>query len=125
MVVLDNAAAFGKEKVPFRLPKFSMTGTIAMAAAVLVFGSLTARGFSDNGFRLASQNAWRFACVVFFAAIIAGPLGRLVPAFRRLQKDSCALFMAFCAAYGVYLVSVPLPNAFGPHSVEEGAAGMT
>jgi hypothetical protein len=124
MVALDNISVLGREKVPFHLPRISLPGAVALAAAILVFGSLVVRGFSDNGFRLASQNSWRFACVVFFAAIMAGPMGRLIPALRRLQQDSCALFMSFCATFGVYLGTVLLPNAFGPRSAEEGTGAL-
>ena len=35
------------------------------------------RGFAENGFRLGSQLAWRYAFFVFFAALVAGPLCRM------------------------------------------------
>jgi hypothetical protein len=125
MVALDNSAVFANEKVPVRIPKMTLPGVIALAAATIAFGSLAARGFSDNGFRLASQNGWRFACFVFFAAIIAGPLGRLVPALKRLETESCSIFWGFCASYAVYLAAVLVPNAFGAQSVSAAVSAGT
>jgi hypothetical protein len=126
MVALDNNVSLGKQKVPFALPKISLVGAIALAAIAVAAGSLAARGFSDpdNGFRLASQNAWRFASFVFFAAIIAGPLGRLIPGLGHLAQQSCKLFWGFCASYGVYLVAVLLPNAFGPQNAERASVNL-
>jgi hypothetical protein len=111
MVVLDNSAVLDRQKVP--LPKISLPAAVAFAAMAIVIASWAVRGFSDNGFRLASQNAWRFAALVFFAALMVGPLGRLVPALRRLEGQSRFLTWGFCASYGVYLVSVLLPNGIG------------
>lgn len=124
MVVLDDGTVFKNEKVPVRLPKISVTGWIALAAAGVAFGSLMEHGFSDNGFRVASQNAWRFAAFVFFAAMVAGPVGRLVPGLRRLEEQSRFVGWGFCACYGVYLITVLLPNAFAPDSMAQ-SAGVT
>ncbi len=112
MVALDNAAIFNRQKVPFRIPQFSVPTVIALVTLAVVAYSLGLRNFEDNGFRLASQNAWRFGCLVFFAAIVAGPLGRLVPPLHRLEELSCALFWGFCASFAIYLLSVLLPNQF-------------
>jgi hypothetical protein len=116
MAALDNGAYFNREKVPFRLPEFSLPAALALVAAGLVAYSLALRGFSDNGFRLASQTVWRHGCLVFFAAIIAGPLARLIPPLRSLENISCQLFWGFCATYAIYLLSVLLPNLFAPES---------
>lgn len=112
MVALDNGTVFHREKVPFRLPRFSVPAAIALVAAGVLAYSLALRNFEDNGFRLASQNAWRFGCFVFFAAIMAGPAARLIPPLRRLEDMSCRLFQGFCACYAIYLLSVLLPNSF-------------
>ena len=126
MVVLDNSVVFESEKVPPRLPKISLTGLIALAAVIVVLGSLAAGGFSSNSLALASQNAWRFAAFVFFAALASGPLGRLIPGLERLAEASRFLGWGFCASYGVYLAVLLLPNAFGPDSMTHGqSAGTT
>ena len=115
MVALDNTAIFGHGKVP-RL-KFSLgplVAGIACVAALLVLGAILLRGFSENGFRLGSQLAWRYTSFVFFAALVAGPVLRLaarvfsgVTAPESLGRK---LIWGFCASYGVYLFSVFLPN---------------
>ena len=85
-----------------------------MVAAVLVLGAILARGFAENGFRLGSQLAWRYASFVFFAALVAGPVCRIaahfLPAFTPPESLSRKLVWGFCASYGVYLLSVFLPN---------------
>jgi len=106
MVALDNSALIGR--APRNHPHFPPAAWIAVAAAVIVLGSQALRGFSENGFRLGSENAWRFTFFVFFAALIAGPVKRLfarfVPALERL--DSCQIAWGFCASYGVFLASL-------------------
>jgi len=101
MVVLDSGAAVKARLVP--LPKISLPGLIALMAAVIVLGSLAARGFSGPGWVLASQNAWRFTALTFFAALVAGPLGRLVPGLGRPAAAARHFGWGFCASCGVYL----------------------
>jgi hypothetical protein len=88
---------------------------IWLLAALLVLIAISWRGFSDNGFRLGSQWAWRYTSLVFFAALVAGPLGRvaalLFPRLVPSESISRKLVWGFCASYGVYLLSVFLPNA--------------
>ena len=119
MVALDHTALFGHVKVP-RL-KFIMTplvAGIALIAGALVLGAILARGFSENGFRLGSQLAWRYAFFVFFAALLAGPVCRMTSHFlpRAAPPESLSrrLVWGFCASYGVYLLSVFLPNVIQP-----------
>jgi hypothetical protein len=123
MVALDNSAFFSKAKVPF--PKISLVGGIALAAGAVAFATLAARGFSGDGYRLASQNAWRFACLVFFAALMAGPLGRLIPPLQRREEDSCKLFWGFCASYAVYLLAVLAPNVLGVDNLGHSQSAAT
>ena len=73
MVALDNSALFGDGHglARFRVTLAPLVGAIALVAAMLVLGSILARGFAENGFRLGSQLAWRYASLVFFAALVA------------------------------------------------------
>jgi len=91
-----------------------LVGAIAILAVMLVLGAILARGFSENGFRLGSQLAWRYASFVFVAALAMGPLCRITahffPSFAPPESLSRKLVWGFCAAYGVYLLSVFVPN---------------
>jgi hypothetical protein len=119
MVALDNSALFGDSHgyTRFRVTLAPLVGGIAAMAGILVLGSILARGFSDNGFRLGSQLAWRYAFFVFFAAMVAGPACRIASRFFHLpvpESLSRKLVWGFCASYGVYLLSVFLPNVIQP-----------
>ncbi|HEY0265753.1 MAG TPA: hypothetical protein VGC16_03320 [Rhizomicrobium sp.] len=114
MVALDNAAFFGSKVPRLRLSLAPLVLAIILAAAALVMGAILLRGFSENGFRLGSLLAWRFTFFVFFAALATGPAcriaARLFPALTPPQTLSRRLVWGFCASYGVYLLSVFLPN---------------
>jgi hypothetical protein len=119
MVALDPFAYSGHARVPrFKLSLTPLVAVIAMLSAALVLGALVSRGFSDNGFRVGSQWAWRFACLVFFAALVGGPACRIVarfhPDFAPPASLSRRLVWGFCASYGVYLLSVFLPHVIHP-----------
>src|SRR5471032_3029169 len=125
MVALDNSALFGEGHARFRITLAPLVGAIALVAAMLVLGAIFARGFAENGFRLGSQLAWRYASFVFFAALVAGPLcrlaARLFPRLSPPESLSRKLVWGFCASYGIYLLSVFLPNVIRPSA---GAALM-
>jgi hypothetical protein len=125
MVALDQNALFGPKR-GFKLSLGPLVGTIAGIAVLLVLGAIIARGFAENGFRLGSQLAWRYAFVVFFTVLIAGPIGRIaarfIPALNWPESLSRKLIWGFCAAYGVYLLSVFLPNVI---RLSAGATLMT
>ena len=113
MVALDNSAFF--DRVPrLKLNLGPLVGAIALTAAVLVVGAILLRGFSENGFRLGSQLAWRYSSFVFFAALVVGPTcriaARFVPDLTPPESLSRKLVWGFCASYGIYLLSVFLPN---------------
>jgi len=117
MVALDNKAIFGS--VPrLRLRLAPLVSAIALVTVALVLGAVLARGFSENGFRLGSQLAWRFTFFVFFAAMIAEPAGRFAarffPGFTWPESLGRKLIWGFCASYGVYLLSVFLPHVIRP-----------
>jgi hypothetical protein len=113
LVALDNHAFSGPGR-GLKLTLGPLVGAIAVLAVLLVLGAILARGFSENGFRLGSQFAWRYASFIFFAALALGPLCRIVahffPAFTPPESLSRKLVWGFCAAYGVYLLSVFVPN---------------
>jgi hypothetical protein len=115
MVALENTALFGHGKVPrLKLGLGPLVGSIAAVAVALVLGAVLSRGFGENGFRLGSQLAWRYTSFVFFAALVAGPACRIAarffPAATPPASLSRKLVWGFCASYGVYLLSVFLPN---------------
>jgi hypothetical protein len=119
MVALDNSAHFGHRIVPRLKFTFGPVGIgIAAVAMALVLGAIVARGFSENGFRLGSQLAWRYASFVFFAVLMADPVRhmavRYFPGFKISENIGSRLIWGFCASYGVYLLSVFLPNVIRP-----------
>jgi hypothetical protein len=115
MVALDNTVLIGRIRVPrLKLTLGPLVGGITSGAVVLVVGAVLFRGFAENGFRLGSQLAWRYASLVFFLALVAGPLcrlaARLFPSLTPPESLGRKLVWGFCASYGVYLLSVFLPN---------------
>jgi hypothetical protein len=115
MVALDNSAIFGSAKPSgLRVSLAPLVGAIALGAVAVVMGAIVTRGFSENGFRLASQLAWRFTALVFAAALMATPLmriaARLFPNISVPESLGRKLVWGFCASYGVYLLAVFLPN---------------
>lgn len=113
MVALDQHALLGSRVRLARVNLGPLVSGIALVAVALVLGGILARGFSENGFRLGSQLAWRYAAVVFFAALAAGPVCRIGARLGRFacpENLSRRLIWGFCASYGVYLVAVFLPN---------------
>ena len=114
MVALDNDNVFGSV---VRVPRISLGPLvigIALVAVGLVMGAIVARGFAENGFRLGSELAWRYTAIVFFAVLIAAPVCRIAARFHHgfscPESLSRKLVWGFCASYGVYLLSVFIPN---------------
>ncbi len=113
MVALDNHAMFGSGRVSrLRITLAPLVAGIALVAVALVLGAVLFRGFAENGFRLGSQLAWRYTFFVFFAALLAEPAGRIAARFGFSWPESLSRTLAwgFCASYGIYLLSVFLPN---------------
>ena len=115
MVALDNNAIFGSARVRgLRVSLAPLVSGIALVTVALVLGAILFRGFAENGFRLGSQLAWRYTFFVFFAALVAEPIGRmgarLFTGFAWPESLSRKLAWGFCASSGVYLLSVFLPN---------------
>jgi hypothetical protein len=120
MVAID--AGIG---LPGRETSFNSKSLIALAAAatfLLASSALVWEGFDGNGLRAASAIATRFASLVFFAAIIAGPLCRLFPAkvFRAYGVMRRDVLLAFCASYGVYILTILGPNLLGAGGLTPG-----
>jgi hypothetical protein len=132
MVALDNSALFGQvRRLRLPLPRKALTlaplvASLGAIAAALVLGAIIFRGFSENGFRLGSQLAWRYTSLVFFIALVAGPVCRISAYFfpRLTPAPSLGrkLVWGFCASFGVYLLSVFLPNVI---QLSAGATLMT
>lgn len=129
MVAVDDSIHLDTPK--FRIGKFpplSVSGFTAIMAALVTLLTVAGYGFSEKGLSAGSQVAWRFAFFVFFAALVAGPLCRLAPfgLCRYLGPQRRQLVWGFCAAFGVYLLSVLLPNLLlAPTLSHEGLTGGT
>jgi hypothetical protein len=121
MVALDHSAQF-ETPSSARLP-FAVLFCALLALAVF-FAGFALRGFSDNGVRLGTQLLWRLSCLVFFAALVAGPLGRMVPPLNALADKDRPLLQGFCAVLADYFAAILLPNLF---AVSDGThpAGIT
>jgi hypothetical protein len=113
MTALDSGAVLPRMHVP-------LWGMVAVAAALVAVGGFAAHGFNDNGLRFGSQLTWRFASLVYFAAVIAGPLARLLPWpwLKRLLVERRQLMWGFCASFGVFLASLLAPNTLTPPSLD-------
>ena len=132
MVALDNTALFGQVRrlrIPLHLKPLTLGPLVAVLggiALLLVLGAILFRGFSENGFRLGSQLAWRYTSLVFFAALVAGPACRIAahffPQLTPPPSLGRKLVWGFCASFGVYLLSVFLPNVI---QLSAGATLMT
>jgi hypothetical protein len=108
MVALDHSAHYDS---PSRAAPQATTALAIAALALAVFAAgFTLRGFSDNGLRFGTQLVWRFDCLVFFAALVTAPLGRMIPALQVLAGATRPLLQGFCAAMAVYFASILLPN---------------
>jgi hypothetical protein len=105
-----------------RLP---LAGLIAAAAALVGLSAMAMHGFNDRGLRLASELGWRFASFVFFAAVITGPLCRILPFAKNSGPLRRQMIWGFCASYGVFLALTLLPNTLGGVTHADLTAGMT
>jgi hypothetical protein len=110
----------------FHLSRPPVWALIGLTAGLLAVSGFAVRGFSDNGMRLGSELAWRFTSLIYFAAITAGPLARLIPSagLRRLCEERRQLVWGFCAGFGVYLASILLPNTAPLPNRDDLTAGM-
>ena len=108
----------------FHLPGW---GVIGIVSALVTICGFAARGFSENGLRLGSEVAWRFTFLIYFAAVIAGPLARLIPwpTLKRICQERRQLVCGLCAGFGVYLASVLVPNTLPAPGRDGLTAGMT
>ena len=110
MVFLDNTLDTMRAPARLRLPEVTLAAIIGLAALAVALVCFAVRDFSDNGLRFATQTVWRFECFIFFAALVAGPLGRLVGPLRFLAAQSRPLLQGFCAGIAVYLATIIVPN---------------
>jgi hypothetical protein len=115
MVALDNTALLGKAgRGRLSINPGLLIGGIALGAALLVAGTILLNAFDQNGFLQASRLAWRYTALVFFAALVAAPAWRVAARFLPVPEAaddlSRKLIWGFCASYGIYLLSVFVPN---------------
>ena len=118
VALVDHQPFFGERIARFKLHLGPLVGGMALGSLLLVLGAIVARGFAENGFRLGSQFAWRYGCLAFFLALAGGPLCRIAARqFPRLsipENLGRKLVWGFCASYGIYLLSVFIPNVIHP-----------
>ena len=105
MVALDNHAPLHRSR-----PRPTAALLIALTALTVGLGGLLLYRADDTPLGMATQSVWRFNCLVFFAALVAGPIGRLVPGLSLLADKSRPLLQGFCAAMGVYFAFILVPN---------------
>ena len=119
MVALDNTVLDTPRIRVGNLPPFTLSGFVSSIAGLLTLATIAAYGFAENGLRMGSQMAWRFAFFVFFAALVAGPLCRVMPfgLCRFLGQHCKQLIWSFCGAFAVFLASVLVPNTIRPASI--------
>lgn len=110
MVALEHASHYDmapSQRLRLTAP---LVLVLALATAAVFCTGFALRGFSDNGVRFGTQLVWRFNSLVFFAALVAGPLGRMLPPLHLLADKSRPLLQGFCAAMAVYFAAILLPN---------------
>ena len=124
MIAIDGGIHSGPR--PVLNVGLNLAGITGMAAALLGLFAMAMHGFDNDGIRLGSEITWRFASFVFFAAVAAGPVCRLVPldACKRLDAVRRQLIWSFCASYAVFLASLLLPNSVGGVTHDDATAGM-
>lgn len=124
MLALDGSVHSSPR--PILNVEVTIAGVVGMAAALLGVSAMAVKGFDDDGIRLAGEISWRFAAFVFFAAIVAGPICRLVPlpVCKSLGSLRRQLIWSFCASYGVFLAVLLLPNSLGGVTHDDATAGM-
>jgi hypothetical protein len=127
MVVLDTSAYLpSRQNLAWHPPAIPVA--VTLAALGVGFAGLVLRGFDENSLAFATQLVWRFNCLVFFAALVASPAGRLIPLLSILAGTSRPLLQGFCAGMAVYFGFILLPNLFAvPDGVRPSGitAGMT
>lgn len=126
MVAIEQGAALAEEgRFPISRPRVWMV--IAIIAVLISTGGLAARGISETSLRLGSELTWRFTCLVYFAAIVAGPLARLIPSqtLRHICEERRQLVWGFCASFVVYLAGVLMPDLLAPVHRDSLTSGTT
>ena len=125
MVTIEQHAALSGRIVIPRLPGWIV---IAILAAFAGGAGLAARGFTESGWRLGSELVWRSPCFVFFAAIIAGPLARLIPwqPLREACENRRQLVWGFCASFALYLAGLRMADlaAYGSRAAVMAGIGL-
>lgn len=113
MVAIEHDVALSAEG-RFAVPGFRGWAIIAVLAVLTGGFGIAAGSFTADGFRSGSELIWRFTFFVYFAAIVAGPLARLIPwqRWRVVFENRLQLVWGFCASFAVYLASLYMPSLF-------------
>jgi hypothetical protein len=124
LVAIEHDAV-GSAGGRFAVPGLRGWAIIAVLAVLTGGFGIAARGFTADGFRSGSELIWRFTCFFYFAAIVAGPLARLIPwqRWREVCENRLQLVWGFCASFAVYLTSLYLPFLFADRGGSAGVSG--
>jgi hypothetical protein len=126
LVAIENSAALtaeGRLVVP-RIPGWA---GIAALAVLVGAGGLAMQGIGGAGIHFSGELTYRFTCFVYFLAIVAGPLTRLIPwqRLREAGENRRELVWGFCASFAVYLIMLCLPYLFALVGRETSGPGIT
>ena len=124
MVAIDSA----QDMTLPRPAETSHTGQIVLfaflGAAMLVAASLALNVGNDTGWRVAADMSSHFSLLLFVAAMIVEPLGRLIPsqALQSIGRERGSLTLAFAAVSAVALFCLAAPSWAGGESMSAPAA---
>lgn len=124
LVAIEHDVALSAEG-RFAVPRLRGWAVIPVLAVLTGGFGIAAGGFTADGFRSSSELIWRFTCFVYFAAIVAGPLARLIPwqRWREGCENRLQLVWGFCASFAVYLISLYAPFLFADRGGSIGING--
>ena len=113
LVAIDHGAALDRPSYPMsRWLRPSALNIIILAALGAAASGIAAtwaghEGAVTDASRIGGDISWRFASFVFAAALLVGPLGRLLPfeAVQRVLPDRRCVIWGFTASFGIYLAA--------------------
>ncbi len=95
---------------------------LGVAASGMAVTWLGHEGTVTDASRMGGDISWRFASFVFAAAVLVGPIGRLLPfeAVQRVLPDRRCVIWGFTASFGIYLAAQGARNLLRGESAATG-----